>query len=124
MFKWLSKLADAPGQSTGTETLPKLDLETLQNEEIAIIFKHSRSCPVSWAARTQVRKFTASHSLVPVYTVTIQDDRQLSRRIAEHSGIRHESPQIIAFRRGAVFSSTSHEGVTLEYLTALLASHA
>ena len=101
MFKWLSKLADAPGQSTGTETLPKLDLETLQNEEIVTIFKHSRSCPVSWAARTQVRKVAASHSLVPVYTVTIQDDRQSSRRLQStpaSATSHHRSSHFIAAR--------------------------
>ena len=46
----------------------------------------------------------------------VQDDRQLSREVAESTGIRQESPQVFLQRRGAVVGSASHEGVTAEYL--------
>ena len=97
-----------------------LDLETIKQEACAILFKHSRTCPVSFMAEAQVRRFAAQHPEVPVYTLVVQDDRELSRQVVEWTGIRHESPQVFVLRRGTVVASTSHEGVTAEYLDGLV----
>lgn len=80
------------------------------------MFKHSRSCPVSWRADAEVQQFSRLHPDVPVFKLTVQQDRELSRRIADWTGIEHASPQVIVLRNGAVASSESHEGVTVEYL--------
>jgi bacillithiol system protein YtxJ len=114
MFRWLTKRRNEAG--AGEAAKPILWLEELRNQEIAVVFKHSRSCPVSWAARNQVDRFAANHSCVPVYTVTVQEERGLSGRIAEQTGIRHESPQVIVFHRGAVVAHASHGEVTADYL--------
>jgi bacillithiol system protein YtxJ len=71
---------------------------------------------VSWHAQAQVRKFTAGHPGLPVYTVFVRQDRDLSNKIAEVSGIRHESPQVIVFRHGQAVSSSSHQDVTIGFL--------
>lgn len=69
-------------------------------------------------AQAQVKRFAAAHPEIPIYTLVVQDDRELSREVAQWTGIRHESPQIFVVKEGAVVASTSHEGVTAEYLTA------
>ncbi len=115
MLKWLTNLGDRSNAAPQTP----FDFETLQKQAAAVVFKHSRTCPVSWAAQTQVQKFTASHPAIPVYTVVVQEERELSRRLAELTGIRHASPQVIIFRQGEAVANESHEGVTADYLAAI-----
>jgi bacillithiol system protein YtxJ len=112
MFKWLSKSNDNPAEAP-----PPFDFDAVQAAEIAVLFKHSQTCPVSWAARREVQRFSVSHPSVPVYTVTVQKERQISNQIADWTGIRHESPQIIVLRKGVVAYSASHEDVTIENLS-------
>lgn len=54
------------------------------------------------------------------WEMVIQQSRELSRLIAEETGIRHESPQIILFRGGKAVWSASHGGVTLEAMRSAL----
>jgi bacillithiol system protein YtxJ len=108
MLKWWNK-GDAPAKAA-------LDLDVIKQQETAILFKHSRTCPVSFAAQAEVTRFSALHPEVPVYTLVVQDDRELSRQVAEWTGIRHESPQVFILRQGAVVASDSHEGVTAAFL--------
>jgi bacillithiol system protein YtxJ len=44
----------------------------------------------------------------------------MSQQIAARSGIEHESPQIIVFRRGVVVWSASHDDITAEALARCL----
>ena len=115
MFGWRPR---PEHDESSTET--KIDLERLRQDDVAILFKHSPTCPVSWAAQAQVRSFMARNSAVPVYTISVRD-RTLSRQIAEWTNVEHESPQVIVLRRGVVVSSTSHGGVTAGYLTGAIA---
>ena len=115
MLKWLANLGDRSNAAAQTP----FDFETLQKQAAAVVFKHSRTCPVSWAAQTQVQKFIASHPAIPVYTLVVQEERELSRRLAELTGIRHASPQVIIFRQGEAVANESHEGVTADYLAAI-----
>ena len=115
MFSWLTGGAGKPPVAAAAPG-ERATLDSIRAADVAVVFKHSRSCPVSWFANTQVRQFTASHPEVPLYTVLVQEDRDLSRDIAEWTGVRHESPQVILLMRGNVVSSASHDGVTAEYL--------
>lgn len=118
MFQWLKgRSSDPPAVANEPE---ELTLDSMRAADRAVVFKHSRSCPVSWFANTQVRRFAARHPHVPVYTVLIQENRQLSGKIAEWIGVRHESPQVILLRQGNVISSASHEGVTEDYIAGVL----
>jgi bacillithiol system protein YtxJ len=45
--------------------------------------------------------------------MVVQQNRDLSALIAEETGIRHETPQVILFRRGEAAWSASHGAVTL-----------
>jgi len=118
MFSWLSKLRGNPAAAPARSTL---DFTAIRNLEKAVLFKHSRSCPVSWMASRQVHQFQEANPSVPVYTVTVQEDRALSAQIAAETGIQHESPQVIILRNGKVVATASHEGVTEGYLTSSIA---
>lgn len=87
-----------------------------------LLFKHSNACPVSSRAHSQVERFVARDSTI-AYTaaiVVVQKARDLSNRIAERFGIRHESPQAIVLRRGSPVWSASHWDVTEDRLAAAI----
>ena len=108
MFRWRSNLENVP-------QLP--ELAQLREQELVVIFKHSPSCAISWAAEKQVKKFIANNPSVPVHTILVRQDRELSRQISEVTGIRHESPQVIVMRRGVPVWNASHQDVTADLLT-------
>jgi thioredoxin 1 len=80
-----------------------------------IVFKHSESCGASWFAEASL---AAGPWPVPVRRLVVQDDRALSRRVAERVGVRHESPQVLLLVDGRVAWHTSHAGVTRERVLA------
>jgi bacillithiol system protein YtxJ len=111
MFNWLRQRGT---ERNAERQLP--DLARLSEREAVVLFKHSPSCPVSWAAHAEVKRFIRSHPGISVYTILVGKDREYSRYVAEFTGVKHESPQVIVLRRGEVVSTTSHQGVTGEFL--------
>lgn len=89
-------------------------------EPWALLFKHSTRCPVSAAAHREVAEFRRRHPSAAVYVVHVVEQRDLSKAVAERTGVRHESPQAIVLEDGSVTWSDSHEGVTADALEAAL----
>lgn len=96
------------------------DLDELMSEELVVIFKHSNSCPVSWAAHAQVTKFARDNPNTPVYMIPVIKERALSQKLATLTGVIHESPQVIVLRDGKVAASASHGEITVESLSEML----
>jgi len=99
---------------------PLPEIGSLMERDIVVLFKHSSTCPVSWAAHALVKSFQDKNPQVPVYLVAVQKDRAASQQIAQRLNIRHESPQIIVLRRGVVASVASHGAITEEMLESIL----
>jgi len=78
-----------------------------------IIFKHSTTCPISSRAHKQMSQ-VATGVAGQISLVIVQRARELSRRVAEQTGIQHESPQAIVLRNGGVVWSASHFDITTE----------
>jgi bacillithiol system protein YtxJ len=89
-------------------------------EPWALVFKHSTRCPVSTTAHREVAEFRRRRPAAAVYVVHVVEQRDLSRTVAERTGVRHESPQAIVLAAGSVIWSDSHEGVTADALEGLL----
>jgi bacillithiol system protein YtxJ len=85
------------------ETLQKL-LEA-SNERPVLVFKHSNSCGISFAAYREMEK------LEDVNLLEVQTARELSSELAEITGVRHETPQVIVLRSGKAVWNASHYGV-------------
>lgn len=109
MLSWLSK------KEASSEPTDEFDFSAVENAEVAVLFKHSPTCSISWYAEREVRRFAEAHPTIPVHTISIRN-RELTREVAAKANVRHESPQVIIFRRGTVVAHTSHEGVTADYL--------
>ena len=55
--------------------------------------------------------------------VIVQRASELSRRVAEQTGIQHESPQAIVLRNGGVVWSASHFDITTEAVEQAVREH-
>ena len=88
------------------------------HREPVLLFKHSTTCPISAAAYQQMLGVEREASLV-----VVQKARDLSREIETRTGVRHESPQALILRDGAVVWSASHWNITADAVTRALGDH-
>lgn len=76
----------------------------------ALLLKHGARCPISAHARDEVTTFAAAHPELAIYSLEVTDNPELSSRVSEALGIRHESPQAIVLRDGrAVWHATHYD---------------
>ena len=73
------------------------------------LFQHDPYCGTSAAAYREMALVPGPVSLVDVAAAP-----QLSRAIAERTGVRHESPQVLVLRDGQVTWSASHRAITAD----------
>ena len=93
------------------------------NTEPVLVFKHSATCGISSHVLGDVDAFLSEDPAVPMGIVDVIEDRMLSDRIALQTGIRHESPQLIAFRHKKPVWHASHWSIDLDELGRVLADH-
>ena len=88
-----------------------------------LLFKHSYSCGVSAEALDELLAHLAgTRSDEARYAmVTVQTHRHVSNAIATRLGVRHETPQALLVRDGAVVWSASHFRVNADALGKALA---
>ncbi len=86
---------------TNKNSLTEL-LERSQQQPV-VIFKHSTTCPISSAAYREMEDYEGEVALVE-----IQLARELSKEIAQKTGVEHESPQVLVLRNGKVVWDASH----------------
>lgn len=79
---------------TKVETIEQFEA-LLETKEPYILFKHSTTCPISQGAFTEFQAYCQDGQITPAYYLYVQDARAISNRIAEHFGIKHESPQVL-----------------------------
>lgn len=82
------------------------------------IFKHSTSCFIS---KTVLKNFekeieeAEEHGAI-LYYLDLLAHRDISNKIAEDFGIRHESPQLIVIQNGDEVNNASHQDITLKQI--------
>jgi bacillithiol system protein YtxJ len=60
----------------------------------------------------EVETFLRKQPNLTAFTVDVRAQRPLSQLIAARSGVEHESPQVIIFRRGTPVWNASHQDIT------------
>ena len=80
------------------------------------LLKHSRTCPVSAAGRTEFEAYLAAHPGADAALVVVQDHRPVSDHAVKALGVRHETPQAILVVGGKAAWHASHGGITREAL--------
>lgn len=73
-----------------------------------LLLKHSNTCPISMAGFHEFRAFTEAHHEQPAGYLVIQENRAFSSKVAEATGVRHESPQVLLFHNRKVVWAASH----------------
>ena len=94
------------------------ELENLLNnskERPIVVFKHSNSCPISAVAYREMQALDSD-----VVLVEVQSAREVSRQLADLTGVRHESPQVIVLRNGKAVWNASHYEVTAREVAKVL----
>lgn len=98
------------------ETLDKLI--TNSKDKPIVIFKHSNACGISAAAYRELEKLEGEVNLLEV-----QSARDVSRELADLTGIRHETPQVIVFKDGKAVWNASHFDVKAGAVLKAVESH-
>ena len=84
------------------------------HREPVIIFKYSNDCGSSTTLSTELEQALSEKVITyPIYRVTVQTQPVLSKNIAEHWGVTHQSPQIIILSKGTVTYTAHHHNIKI-----------
>ena len=98
------------------ETLDKLITDS--KTKPIVIFKHSNACGISASAYREMEKLEDQVNLLEV-----QSARDVSRELADLTGVRHETPQVIVLKDGKAVWNASHFEVKAGAVRQALESH-
>jgi bacillithiol system protein YtxJ len=91
------------------------------HERPVLLFKHSRTCGISFEALDELHAHLALGPTGAAYKmITVQSHRRVSDGAAERFRIRHETPQAILIRDGQVVWNASHFRITSDELSKVL----
>ena len=79
------------------------NLITDSKQKPVIVFKHSNACSISSRAYREMEKVEGQVNILEV-----QSAREVSRELANLTGVRHETPQVIVLRDGKAVWNASH----------------
>lgn len=97
------------------------ELDAVLREPLALLYKHSDSCPISTMSLHELARLDEAHDDVPLFVIDVHAQRPLARYVAERLGVRHESPQIVLLRAGEPLWHASHYGVNARAIERALA---
>lgn len=87
-------------------------LDGVWNDDALVLFKHSTQCGRSAQVYEEVRNFKAEHPEVRIHLVKVIEARPVSNEVERRTGVRHESPQVLILKSGAVVWHEAHLRVT------------
>lgn len=91
------------------------------NEKPQVIYKHSRSCAISYLALKDLETLSVeSKEKADFYMVDVIGQRPISNHITKELAVRHESPQLFVIKNGEVIWNGSHHQVKADVLAELL----
>lgn len=93
-------------------------LLTDSKQKPVIVFKHSNACPISARAYREMEKVEAD-----VNILVVQSAREVSRELANRTGVPHETPQVIVLRDGKAVWNASHFDVQAGAVAKAIESH-
>ncbi|MEN8789562.1 MAG: bacillithiol system redox-active protein YtxJ [Flavobacteriaceae bacterium] len=95
---------------TEMDQLEAIDRGSFQKTQL--VYKHSTSCGISSMVLNMFTKgYRHEEEKVDIYFLDIHRSRPVSNEIALKYGVRHESPQLLVIKDGAVVAHNSHGGI-------------
>ncbi len=95
-------------------------VDALFERPVALLYKHSMTCPISRAAHQELDALLTARPDAPVYLLDVNRSRDLSDYVAERTGLRHESPQAIVLRAGEPAWHAAHFEITRDAVASAL----
>ncbi len=89
-------------------------------EKTVFILKHSISCPGSARAKRHIDALMETNPDIDIHLLIVQEQRELSRRLAERLEVKHESPQLLIIKNGQAAHVLNHGAITTDAVKALL----
>jgi bacillithiol system protein YtxJ len=94
------------------------NLLTDSSRKPVIVFKHSNACSISARAYREMEQLGERVNILEV-----QSAREISRELANLTGVRHETPQVIILRDGKAVWNASHFDVKAAEVLKAVESH-
>lgn len=86
----------------------------LSHNKPQVIFKHSRTCPISSISKSRLDNSSNALDNADVYYLDLLTYRSVSNDVADKLGVHHESPQVIVLINGEVTYDESHLDISVE----------
>ncbi len=93
------------------------NLLTDSTNKPVIVFKHSNACSISARAYREMEKLDG------VNILEVQSSRAISNEVADLTGVRHETPQVIILRDGKAVWNASHFDVVAAEVRKAVETH-
>jgi bacillithiol system protein YtxJ len=88
------------------------DIDAILESGLHIIYKHSFSCATCIFTKTRVEQVMKEQpENAHFHFVDVRQQRSLSNRITDLTGVRHESPQLLIVSDGDVVWHASHGAI-------------
>jgi bacillithiol system protein YtxJ len=109
---------------THLQSVDELDAALAESRQRPVLlFKHSRTCGISCEALDELHSHLTEPAGNATYKlITVQSHRPVSDAAATRLGIRHETPQAILIKDGAVIWCASHFKITAQELNRAITS--
>lgn len=87
------------------------------SERPQVLYKHSTRCNVCRYSLAEVRDAEGDEpDTAGWHVLDLLAHREVSDAIAERTGVRHKSPQVIVVRNGDVIAHASHGDITAAWI--------
>ena len=99
------------------------ELTKESGERPIVIFKHSTRCSIShFVHRSLASNWNFKSGELPFYYLDLIAHRDISNAVADHYGVKHESPQLILLYKNQVLYHASHDAIILDEMKQRLSS--
>ena len=111
------------------EALPWIQLssveqinDVLQNigDKPVLLFKHSTRCSISSMAFNSFERNWSGEVECELYYLDLLKHRDVSQKIAELTGIMHQSPQAIVIKGKEIVYDATHSGIDAKRIESIL----
>lgn len=105
--QWLSLTDEAQLQS----------IIKASHQKPQVLFKDSTSCGISAGVKHGlVSDWSTIEDKADFHYLDLLSYRSISNKIAEVSGVTHQSPQVIIYHHGVVIAETSHHAISVSFI--------
>ncbi len=97
-----------------------IDVLNNVSETPILLFKHSTRCSISSMALNGFERNWTGNAKCELYFIDLIKNRDVSNKIAELTGVYHQSPQAIVLRNSNVIYDATHTSIDAERIEKII----